>query len=68
MLRQMYLVATPRVHQPGVNQKPLWLIQRGRAVAGKLGRFQQEISSEIENSVPGRDMQSVHLNDSGTNS
>ena len=37
----------------------------GRAVAEKLGRFQREISSEIENFVPGRDMQPVHLNDPG---
>jgi hypothetical protein len=39
-----------------------------KAVAGKLGRFQRKIFSEIENFVPGRDMQSVHQNDSGTNS
>jgi hypothetical protein len=38
-----------------------------RAVAGKLGRFQEETFSQIEIFVPGRDMQPVHLNDSGTN-
>jgi hypothetical protein len=35
-----------------------------RAVAEKLGRFQSAKFSEIEDFVPGRDMQSVHLNNS----
>ena len=42
--------------------------QVDKAVTGKLGRFQRETFSEIENFVPGRDMQSVRLKDSGANS
>jgi len=47
---------------------PVFPLQRGRpqgrAVAGKPDRFQQEMFSEIQTSVPGRDVSLVSISTS----
>jgi hypothetical protein len=50
------------------NQNFTILSSADSAVAGKLGRFQEETFSQIEIFLSGRDMKTVHLNVSGTNS
>ena len=40
----------------------------GREVAGKLGGIQRETFAQNEIFVPGRDIETVHLNDSGKKS
>ena len=64
----------PKATQSGPSTKsPFWGEgvrgeERDSHVAEKLGRFLEDSSSEIENFVPGSDLESVYLNDSGTNS